>query len=72
MTRRHQFEIGQPVSYTEDAKPHISRGGFEIVGLGDPGTHEPNYMIRSADDASDRLVEEHELQEDLGARMRGR
>lgn len=72
MTGRHQFAIGQPVSYTEDGKPHISRGGFEIVGLCEPGTHEPNYAIRSADESSDRLVQEHELQEDLCARVRGR
>ena len=71
-TRRHQFQPGQAVSYTGDDKPHISRGGFEIVGLGAPGTHEPNYVIRSADESSDRHVPEHELQEDLGARVRGR
>jgi len=43
------------------------------VGLSDPGTHEPAYVIRTAEEASDlaRLVQEHELQEDLGARVRG-
>lgn len=53
-----------------DGEPNIAKGGFEIVGLCDPGTHEPEYMIRNAEEPSDRLVQEHELQEDLGARTR--
>lgn len=69
---QHHFEAGEPVSYTEDGKAAAPQGGFEIVGLGHPGTDEPRYVIRSADESSDRVVKEHELQEDLGARVRGR
>ena len=71
-TQRHQFEAGQPISYTEDGRPDIPSGGFEIVELCDPGIHEPHYVIRSAEETSNRFVKEHELQEDLGARVRGR
>lgn len=71
-TQRHQFEAGQPISYTEDGRSDIASGGFEIVELCDPGIHEPHYVIRSAEESSNRFVKEHELQEDLGARVRGR
>jgi hypothetical protein len=70
--RHHRFEAGEPVSYTEDGNSAASKGGFEILGLDRPGTHEPGYVIRSAEESSDRVVKEHELQEDLGARVRGR
>jgi hypothetical protein len=70
--RHHQFEVGEPISYTEDGKSAASKGGFEIVRLDHPGTHEPGYVIRSAEESSDRVVKEHELREDLGARVRGR
>jgi hypothetical protein len=70
--RYHHFEAGEPVSYTEDGNSAASKGGFEILGLDRPGTHEPSYVIRSAEESSDRVVKEHELQDDLGARVRGR
>ena len=70
--RRHRFQAGQSIAYTEDGTRNGPRGGFEIVGLSDPGSHEPAYVIRTAEETSDRLVQEHELQEDLGARVRGR
>jgi hypothetical protein len=69
--RRHRFAAGQSIAYTEDGTRDDPRGGFEIVGLTDPGTHEPAYVIRTAEETSNRLVKEHELQEDLGARVRG-
>ena len=47
------------------------KGGYEIVRLDDPH-HGPRYAIRSADQSYDRIVHEHELREDLGARGRGR
>ena len=50
--QRHQFAAGQPLSYTDDSAPNIVKGGFEIVGLPGPGTHETNYMISSADESS--------------------
>jgi len=66
----HRFAVGQAISYAEDDKPEIWRGGYEIVGLDDP-RREPQYTIRSADQSHDRVVREHELREDLGARVRG-
>jgi hypothetical protein len=69
--RRHRFAAGQSIAYTEDGTRDDPRGGFEIVGLSDPGIHEPAYVIRTAEESSNRLVQEHELQEDLGARVRG-
>jgi hypothetical protein len=70
-TGRHRFAVGQAVSYAEDGQPEIWRGGYEIVRLDDP-RDEPQYAIRSADQSYDRIVYEHELREDLGARARGR
>ena len=54
---------GQSIAYTEDGTRDDPRGGFEIVGLTDPGTHEPAYVIRTSEETSNRLVQEHELQE---------
>jgi hypothetical protein len=68
----HHFDVGQPVSYAEDGTWDIWKGGYEIVRLCEVGTGEAQYAIRSADQAHDRIVQEHELQEDLGARTRGR
>jgi hypothetical protein len=68
---RHRFAVGQAVSYAEDGQPEIWKGGYEIVRLDDPH-REPQYAIRSADQSYDRIVYEHELREDLGARARGR
>ncbi len=68
---RHRFAVGQAVSYAEDGQPEIWKGGYEIVRLDDP-RDEPQYAIRSADQSYDRIVHEHELREDLGARARGR
>jgi hypothetical protein len=70
-TGRHRFAVGQAVSYAEDGQPEIWKGGYEIVRLDDP-RNEPQYAIRSADQSYDRIVHEHELREDLGARVRGR
>lgn len=70
-TGRHRFAVGQAVSYAEDGQPEIWKGGYEIVRLDDP-RNEPQYAIRSADQSYDRIVHEHELREDLGARARGR
>jgi hypothetical protein len=68
---QHHFAVGQAVSYAEDGQPEIWKGGYEIVRLDDP-RGEPQYAIRSADQSYDRIVHEHELCEDLGARIRGR
>lgn len=68
----HIFDVGQPVSYSEDRKPEAWRGGYEIVKLHRTGTREPQYAIRNADQSYDRIVREHELREDLGSRGRGR
>jgi hypothetical protein len=67
----HLFAVGQAVSYAEDGQPEVWQGGYEIVRLDDP-RGEPRYAIRSADQSYDRIVHEHELREDLGARVRGR
>jgi hypothetical protein len=67
----HPLDVGQAVSYTEDGKPEDWKGGFQIVGLSDPGAGEAQYVIRSANQSSNRTVKEHELQEDLGERTRG-
>ena len=70
-TDRHRFAVGQAVSYAEDGQPEIWKGGYEIVRL-DDACDEPQYAIRNADQSYDRIVHEHELREDLGARARGR
>jgi hypothetical protein len=70
-TGPHQFAVGQAVSYAEDGQPEIWKSGYEIVRLDDPCA-KPRYAIRSADQSYDRIVHEHELREDLGARARGR
>jgi hypothetical protein len=67
----HLFAVGQAVSYAEDGQPETWKGGYEIVRLDDQ-RREPQYAIRSADQSYDRIVHEHELREDLGARARGR
>ena len=63
--------MGQAVSYAEDGQPETWKGGYEIVRLDDPH-REPQYAIRNADQSYDRIVHEHELREDLSARVRGR
>jgi hypothetical protein len=70
-TGYHRFAVGQAVSYAEDGQPEIWKGGYDIVRLDDPRA-EPQYAIRSADQSYDRIVYEHELREDLSARVRGR
>ena len=67
----HLFAVGQAVSYAEDGQPETWKGGYEIVRLDDP-RDEPQYAIRSADQSYDRIVHEHQLREDSGARARGR
>jgi len=68
---QHRFAVGQAVSYAEDGGPEVWKGGYEIVRLDAP-REEPQYVIRSADQSYNRIVHEHELREDLGARARGR
>ncbi len=69
--RYHRFDVGQPVSYAEDGKPPLWKGGYEIMRLHPVGNGEPQYAIRNSDQSYDRIVHEHELCEDLGARVRG-
>jgi hypothetical protein len=66
----HQFAVGQPVSRAGDDRPDTWEGGYKIVRLA-ASRKEPQYAIRSADEAQDRAVPEHEFREDLGARLRG-
>ena len=68
---QHLLDVGQAISYAEDGKPEHWQGGYEIVNAVDRDTREPRYTIRNADDPHDRVVKEHELREDLGARSRG-
>ena len=67
---REHFEVGQAVTYASDAQPDVWRGGFEILGRSEREDTR-RYRIRSADEASDRDVGQHNLREDLGARTRG-
>jgi hypothetical protein len=71
-TGSHQFNVGQPVAYADDGTPDTWQGGYEIIELPDPTDHEPQYVIRNANDTYNLIVQEHELREDLGARLRGR
>ena len=71
-THHHLFDVGQPVSYADRAKSDIWVGGYEIVGRFDPGGRKHQYAIRNADQSYDRIVQQLELREDLGARTRGR
>jgi len=66
------FDVGQPVSYADDTEPGIWKGGYEIIELPVPGDHERQYVIRNANEPYNLVVQEHELREDLGARLRGR
>ncbi len=59
---------GRQVSAFPDAS---WKGGYEIVELPVPVDHEPQYVIRNADQSSNRVAKEHELQEDLSERTRG-
>jgi hypothetical protein len=68
----HHFDVGQPVSYADDGEPDIWKGGYEIIGRPASVDHEPHYVFRSADESYNLVVQEHELREDLGARVRGR
>ena len=68
----HHLDVGQPVSYADDGHPDIWKGGYEIIELSAPTDHEPQYVIRNADEPYNLVVQEHELREDLGARVRGR
>lgn len=71
-TDHTHLEVGQAISYAEDGQPEIWKGGYQIIGETEPNAAEATYTIRSADETHDRVVKEHELREDLGARTRGR
>ncbi|UVF22372.1 hypothetical protein HPT29_024750 (plasmid) [Microvirga terrae] len=67
--RTHRYAAGQHVSYAEDASPAgVWRGGYEIVALLPAGSREPQYQIRSDDQAYDQVVWEFQLREDFGRR----
>lgn len=68
--REHLYAVGQHVSYAEDGIAWPWRAGYEIVALMPAGAQEPKYQIRNADQSYDRVVQEYELTEDLGARGR--
>jgi hypothetical protein len=67
----HEYAVGQHVSYAEDGIAWPWKGGYEILALVPIGTQGPQYRIRNADQSYDRVVDEHELTEDLGARGQG-
>ena len=58
-------------SYAEHGPRGPWKGGYAIVALLPHGADEPQYRISHADQSYDRVVWEHELTEDLGARERG-
>lgn len=70
-TEEARLAVGQAISYAEDGPSEIWRGGYEIVSEGEPNAGEAQYTIRSAEETHDRVVQAHELREDLGARTRG-
>jgi hypothetical protein len=65
------FDVGQAVTYAEDGKAEVWEGGYEIVALYGVRDKDPRYAIRNADQSYERIVREHELRENLGARERG-
>jgi hypothetical protein len=66
------FDVGRPVSYADDSEPSTWKGGYEIIELPVPADDERQYVIRNANESYNLVVQEHELREDLGARLRGR
>jgi hypothetical protein len=68
----HVFDVGQAVTYAEDGKAGAWEGGYDIVALHGRADKDPRYAIRNAGQSYDRIVREHELRENLGARERGR
>ena len=67
----HRFQIGQSISYADDDEPQYWKGSFEIVARCPAENAEPRYTIRSPNELRNRIVHEHQLCEDLGARGRG-
>jgi hypothetical protein len=70
-TDHSHLAVGQAISYAQDGRPEIWMGGYQIVAEAEPIDGEAQYTIRNADETHDRVVSEHELREDLGARTRG-
>jgi hypothetical protein len=70
-TGHPHLEVGQAISFAEDGKSESWKGSYQIVNASDSTAGEAQYTIRSADETHDRVVKEHELREDLGARTRG-
>jgi hypothetical protein len=70
-THHPHLELGQAISYAENGKPETWQGGYEIINTPDLAAGETQYTIRNADETHDRIVNEHELREDLGSRTRG-
>jgi hypothetical protein len=70
--KQHLYAVGQHVSYAESGTAGSWKGGYAIVALLPNGADEPQYQISNADQSYDRVVQEHELTEDLSARERGR
>jgi hypothetical protein len=71
LMNQHRYAAGQHVSYAEHGPRGPWKGGYAIVALLPHGADEPQYRISHADQSYDRVVWEHELTEDLGARERG-
>jgi hypothetical protein len=72
LMNQHRYAAGQHVSYAEHGPRGPWTGGYAIVALLPHGADEHQYRISHADQSYDRVVWEHELTEDLGARERGR
>jgi len=71
LMNQHRYAAGQHISYAEHGPAGPWTGGYAIVALLPHGADEPQYRISHADQSYDRVVREHELTEDLGARERG-
>lgn len=70
--RTHRYTVGQHVSYAEDYSPNKTWiGGYEIISVLPAGNREPQYQIRSDDQAYDQVVWESQLHEEF-RRRRGR
>jgi hypothetical protein len=67
--RTHRYAVGQHVSYSEACLPNdVCKGHYEVAFLLPAGDREPQYQIRSDDQAYDRAVGESQLQEEFGRR----
>jgi hypothetical protein len=62
----HRYKVGQSVRYNDSIARRVgSNGSFKIVKLVPASDDDPQYRIKSASEAHERVAKENELDRDF-------